>query len=347
MTADQATAEKLIDMIMNYSRAQLVRTAVELGIADRLAGGPRTSGELNEEIGGHPDALSRFLKACTAIGLLEEPEPERFALAPLGEFLRTDTHAGSAISKVALGAAGPGMYRMGEFFTEVVMTGKPVAKSAFGLDFYDYYAANTTEGTRFGDMMALMTHGCAEALATTFDFGPYRKIVDVGGGHGMLLSRILQAAPHTTGVVYDMPETVAGARRYLEEQGLADRAECVAGDFHSELPSGGDLYTIKTVLCDWDDEHVARILANLYRATTPGTDVLLIDWIMPADAYGNKDFLIGLYLGSFNMLAQSGGKIRNLAEWTRLIEGAGFEISDTLTLPDPPTHWDVLKLSRR
>jgi hypothetical protein len=340
-----ASPDKLAEMIMNYSRAQLIRAAVKLEVATRLSGGPRDSAELTEELGANHEALLRFLRACTAIELVREVGSRRFELGPLGEFLRPETPAGSALSTVALGAAGPGMYRIGAFFADVVMTGQPAAKAAFVLDFYDYYEANPTEGKHFGDMMALMTHGCAEGLVEHYDFTKYAQITDIGGSHGMLLSRILRAAPDARGAVYDLPEVLANAKTFLADEGLSDRVTLIPGNFHKEIPAGADLYTIKTVLCDWNDEHVAGILRNIRAAMKPGAKLLIIDWMLPDEAGQADDFLsVGLYLGSFNMLCQSGGKIRTADEWRALLDGAGLAIATTSSFPDPPTRWDLIEV---
>jgi hypothetical protein len=45
----------------------------------------------------------------------------------------------------------------------------------------------------------------ARDVVAAYDFTPYRTIVDVGGGRGILLAVILDSAPRATGILLDRP----------------------------------------------------------------------------------------------------------------------------------------------
>jgi spermidine synthase len=88
-----------------------------------------------------------------------------------------------------------------------------------------------------------------------YDFSKFRRIADVGGGEGGLLSAALEAAPIANGILFDQPRAVEAARRTLANRAVSERIEFVAGDFFEAVPTGAGLYVLKQILHDWDDQH--------------------------------------------------------------------------------------------
>jgi hypothetical protein len=107
------------------------------------------------------------------------------------------------------------------------------------------------------------------AILAAFDFSTLERIVDVGGGHGALLAGILAASPRAKGVLYDLPNVVAGADALRASQ-LAGRCEIVAGDFFESVPAGGEAYILSRIIHDWGDEAALKILGNCRRASLRG-----------------------------------------------------------------------------
>ena len=58
------------------------------------------------------------------------------------------------------------------------------------------------------------------AITDIYDFSGIGRLVDVGGGHGLLLATILRTHPTLRGVLFDRPEVVAGAAAVLAAGGL-------------------------------------------------------------------------------------------------------------------------------
>src|SRR5579871_5568833 len=85
-----AARARLREMITAFRVSDLVATAVEFRLADHLADGPKSSAELAQVCGAHPQTLHRVLRALTRIEILRQTQDGRFALAPLGDPLRSD-----------------------------------------------------------------------------------------------------------------------------------------------------------------------------------------------------------------------------------------------------------------
>ena len=99
---------------------------------------------------------------------------------------------------------------------------------------------------------------------------PCARLVDVGGGHGVLLEAILAAAPRCRACSSIGRRSSRAPGNGWRRTGLAGRCEFVAGDFFAAMPPGGDAYLLSRVIHDWDDERAVRILANCRRAMATG-----------------------------------------------------------------------------
>ena len=247
---------------MGISSTQALYVAAELGIADLLADGPRTSAALAGAADADPDALHRVLRLLASEGFFAETE-SGFALTPLGDLLREGVPGSQRGACLARGtvyyAATGGLLR-------AVREGGVAFEHAHGQSLFDYLGERPELGAAFqGSMVARSTQEAADVVAV-YDFSGYDRIVDVGGGTGVLLAAILRATPGLHGVLFDRPPVVEAAGRRLAESGLADRCETIGGDFFAELPSGGDAYLLSRVIHDWNDADALRILANCRRA---------------------------------------------------------------------------------
>ncbi|HKS98458.1 MAG TPA: methyltransferase [Rugosimonospora sp.] len=339
----------LLDVIMSHEKAAYVRAAAELRIADALAGGPLTSTELAARMGFDEPALTRFLRACAVADLVREEETGRFTLTATGALLRSDSPMHAAM----VSFAGPRMNRMYEQIGETVRSGEAATKVALGEDFLDYFeniSMRADEGVMFGKALAFLAATCGRRIASRFGVAKYPRIVDVGGGHGALLSAMLAGAPQSTGVLVDIPEVIERAREYVATQPAAGRVEFAPGNFFESVPAGGDLYTIKSVLLDWDDEHAARILSSIAAAAKPGTPLLVIDWHYPADptrdlAEGNL-FASRMRLIDFWLLLTAGGKVRSEAQFRGMLAAAGFTVDGVSRVDTGPVSWDVIEARR-
>lgn len=105
-----------------------------------------------------------------------------------------------------------------------------------------------------------------ETLFPAYDFSDRRLIVDVGGGHGALIAAVLEHAPETRGVLFDLPDLVVDAGPNLEAAGVTARCAVSGGSFFESVPNGGDAYLLKTIIHDWDDDDALTILRNIRTA---------------------------------------------------------------------------------
>jgi hypothetical protein len=314
----------LYRMATGHYVSSAVHVAAELGLADLLASGPRHHEDLARETGTHAPSLNRVLRLLAGAGVVTEEPDGRFALAPLGESLRSGV-PGSMRAVVRL-FASPRVRQAWSDLLHSVRTGEPAYDHVFGTDSFSYMAAHPEEAAVFDEAMAGFTRQIAEAAVEAYDFSRFRTIVDVGGGNGALLAAILRATPGSRGVVFEQPHAAERAREHLAGLGLADRSEAVGGDFFREVPAGGDAYLLKHVIHDWDDERARAILRNCRRAMADGATLLIVEGVYPPRVDQSPEGL-GAASNDVNMLVCTGGRARSEPEFRALLGAAGFTLT--------------------
>jgi hypothetical protein len=320
LSADAARA-RLREMITAFRVSDLVAVAAEFRLADHLAAGPLSSAELAGLCGADPNTLQRVLRALAHIEIVRQEEDGRFALAPLGEPLRSDV---------------PGsMYRMARLWgsdlfkltwmrlPHSVRTGQSAQEYLYGMRQFDFLATQPEVAEIFNDGMLAGTLAVGAAVVEAYDFSTCGTIVDVGGGSGALASTILRAYPGTHGIVFDLPFCRVGALEHLESAGVRDRCEFVGGDFFEAMPAGADAYLLKFILHDWEDEKCARILQSCRAAAKTGAKVLLVESVLPAEGEPITDAVFG----DITMIVHTGGRERTRAEYAELLQSAGFRLT--------------------
>jgi precorrin-6B methylase 2 len=172
--------------------------------------------------------------------------------------------------------ATPAQYLPWGYFIQGIKTGVPQATEALRSDIFDYYAHHPEEVAIFQKTMQASTAGVTAEIVRRLDTSKSLMAVDVGGATGSLIHSLMQINPKLQGIVYDRPENVPGAQTAATSLGLSERSTAVAGDFFESVPAG-DLYLLRFILHDWNDEDCIRILKNCRRAMMPGSRLVVIE----------------------------------------------------------------------
>ncbi|MBO0857482.1 MAG: methyltransferase [Chloracidobacterium sp.] len=302
--------------------------AAELGIADLLVDGPRSSAELAQATSTHPRSLYRLLRLLCSMGIFNEVQTDSFVQTPLSEFLRAGV-PGSMRSWLRM-VGQKNRYHTHAEALYSVKTGEPAFKRVTGMEFFDYMAAHPEEEEIFNQAMNDMGQGVAAAVAQSYDFSGVSKIIDVGGGHGTLIAVILRKFPQITGILFDLPHVAERARESIASAGLADRCEVVGGDFLKSVPTGCDAYLLRWIIHNWDHERAITILRNCRQAMGSSSRLLLIEMVLPK---GNE-FHQGKLLDYIMLTAQSGQE-RTEEEYASLLTEADLRLNKVAPTGSP------------
>ncbi|MBN1359642.1 MAG: hypothetical protein JW993_03570 [Sedimentisphaerales bacterium] len=316
MITTQSSQELSKRMIGGWM-TQAIYVAAELGVADRLAEGPRTAQELAEDAGAHSDALHRVLRALASVGIFTEDWEGRFSLTPLADCLRTD--GPDSLRSFGI-MAGAEFYRSWGNLLYSVRTGKPGFDDAFGAPFFAYMTEHPDRHAIYD--AAMMVHGIAETepMLDAYDFSVFQTVADIGGGNGRMLAALLQRYPSVEGILFDLPAVVDRAGATFADLDLSQRCRIVGGDFFASVPHA-DVYILRHIVHDWDDADAVSILSSCRQALNPGGRVLVVETVIPP----LDEPCFGKWLDLMMLIV--GGRERTEEQYRRLFYQADLRLS--------------------
>jgi hypothetical protein len=169
----------------------------------------------------HAASLYRLMRALAEVGVLTEDDGNRFALTATGQLLRSDVPGSFRAMAILLGRLWH--HTAWASLAHSVRTGESAFIKIYGVPHFEWLQTNSEEGAIFNEAMTSLTGVAADAVTEAYDFSGLAKIADVGGGHGLFISKILKANPDMTGIVFDLPHVAEGARKLLGGVGLSAR----------------------------------------------------------------------------------------------------------------------------
>lgn len=319
--AEEIELRRLLELMAGKWASQAIYVAAELGIADLMKDDARATDEIAKILGVRQDTVFRLLRALAGIGLLSSRPDGRFALTPSGSYLRTDW-PGSVRGWARLLGHEVTWRPAGELAYSV-RTGQPAFNRIFGMAAFDYLAANGEAAAIFNDAMTSISSIDAMSVIEAYDFSGIHTLVDVGGGHGLLLATILKGNVHMRGILLELPHAIEGAAALMRSHGVGERCAVIEGNFFCAVPEGGDAYILKSILHDWEDEQTVQILCKCRRAMRAKAKLLLVErLLLPGDEPDLGKFI------DLEMLAMTeGGRERTETEFQNLLARSGFELT--------------------
>jgi hypothetical protein len=299
--------------------AGAVSCLAQLGIPDLVEAGPKSAEELAREIGADPQALYRLMRATACVGVLAEGTDGKFSETPMSAVLRSNGNP--SLRGPAIMGSREWVARGWSRLEYCVRTGKQALEQVYGMPIFDYFAQHPEEAQIFNDSMTGYSTIDSPAVAAAYAFDGIHSVVDVGGGHGLLLATILKKNPRLKGTLYDMPQVVSGAANGPLKP-LMDRCTLASGDMFSSVPAGADAYIMKHIIHDWADDLCVKILKGCRKGVNPGGKLLVVDTVIqPGNEYFPGKFL------DLQMLIFPGGRERSEKQFRELFAASGWKLS--------------------
>ncbi|HEV2343413.1 MAG TPA: methyltransferase, partial [Actinocrinis sp.] len=323
--------------------AQACYAVAKLGVPDALADGPSTVDALAEKVGADRHALHRTLRALAAAGLFREIAAGTFELTATGRLLGSETRGSSRLAAIMFGE------EVHEAFGEILhtlRTGRPAFEKIHGEPFYDYLRDRPQAAAMFATAMG---SAAVPIVFARCDLGRPRAVVDIGGGDGGLLARMLSRHREARGVLVELPDAIERARARLASSGHADRIEFAAASFFDSgaIPSGADVYTLSRVLHNWNDDAAVQILRRVREAAPPHARLFVFEYLIEdpdeaSDATTGADGAdgAGSALNAIDLLSlvMLEGYERSAHQYRALLAQAGFEVRAVHAPPLPATR---------
>lgn len=314
----------LLTLAVGYQKSQTLFTFVELGIPDILSNKKWTAKDVAELVGINPLATERFLNACVAVGLLEK-DHDFYANTEFTEkFLtrKSEYYLGGQMRRYQKRS-----YPQWADLTEHLR---------------DWNYGETVEQTpetddQGAEAMAeqhnlALLHGAA--LAEIFDFSGYRNLLDLGGGTGAMSIALCEKLPHLSATVFDLPENVARAEKFIAQSGLQKRIRCIGGDLtKDDLPNNFDVALLANLLAVFDAETNKKLFERIYEKLPGGGGACLISgWILDESRLAPE---ISVLFCLEDICWNAPDVERNFAVYQNWLEEAGFQNIEEKTYFEP------------
>jgi SAM-dependent methyltransferase len=310
----------LWDFTAGMQRTKLAGALVTSGLADALGTRTRDAREVAAELGLSEEVTLRVLGAAAASRLVHLDRDGRVRLARLGAPLRRE-HPRSMSAWVAYQAAPANTAAHGELEGQLREGAQPSGhRRAFGDSIWEYFGEHPEESARFGEAMRQLTAIDIGALARAYPWPREGVICDVGGGIGTLLAAILERCEGARGILVDASEVLVEADGFLRSRGVDGRVQRQPGDLFGEIDAHADVYVLKWILHDWNDEACREILRRV-RATMPaGSRIVTIDQHLERNRPSPISSLADLLM----LVECEGGRERSPREVHSLMGDAGL-----------------------
>lgn len=318
---------KIMHLLSGAHVSGAISCVAQLGIADILEAGPKSAEELASELKADATALYRLMRATASVGVFAEGPDGKFSQTPASAVLRSN--ANPSLRALAIMYGHEWHIRGWEQIEYCVKTGKTAVEKVYGMPIFEYFKQHAKEAQVFNNAMTSFSMMDSPAVVDAYSFEGIRSIVDVAGGHGLLLAKILERHPGMRGTLYDLPEVMEGAKNGPLKN-LMDRCTLQSGDMFSAMPAGVDAYIMKHIIHDWADEQCVSILKACRKSVNADGKLLVVDSVIQP---GN-DFAPGKFL-DLQMLIVAGGRERTEEQFRALFVASGWKLNRVIPMATP------------
>jgi predicted transcriptional regulator len=315
--------DKTMDIIFGRWKSQILYTGVKIGIFDYLTTNPKEIDQISQDLNLDKTMTYRILRSLASLGFLKEDmNGHKFSITTLGELLKKD-HP-QTLQGVLLLEEGPEHYQIWKHLPRMIKDGQQNAfLSEYGTNIFEYAAKNSEYSKVFNDAMssysAMHTTMVLEAL-NDYDFSSVKHICEIGGGQGHLSSYLHSKYNHLTGTILELEPIVNNQdSSWPHKMGLQERCKYIKGNMFEQVPSS-DLYMMKMILHDWNDDECIRILSNIHKSAHDRSRVFIIEHIVPDATTPHFSKLFDIH-----MMCATTGRERTIEEYQSILTQSGWK----------------------
>jgi SAM-dependent methyltransferase len=254
----------LADWFLGPVKMGLLQAAIELRLPD-LLWETGSLAELTARLNAHQDNLERLLDGLTAMELIEKKGPGQYANTRMSDmYLRTSrsTYLGEMVQNLARM-----QHSNMDALPELVLSGPPEIdpnKKVASEEHWKASARHLAAYHRAG--AAAWATGMVEQLP---EFPNLRRMLDLGGGPGLIGMSMVARHPSMQGVLCDLPAMVSVAREEAQAMGLSQRMSFIEGDYN-QVDIGRDYDLIWASHNLYFAKDLPAFVAKLHQSLSPG-----------------------------------------------------------------------------
>ena len=318
---------RLAGIAGGYAEARILQTAVGLGVFDAVGpAGDADAASVAAAVGADTRATGLLLDALSAMRLLDRVG-SRYRLNDLSANYLTRASATDFSGMVRFDALSWDVWGKLE---EAVRTGRPARTP-------DMYQDDDAETGIFINAMdsLVRARGDAEITASALDLGGAQRLLDIGPGPATYPIALCRRNPGLRATLYDLPGTLRITERYVRASGVADRIECVAGDYRTDgVPGGYDAVFLSNIIHGENEATNEALIGKLSQSLVSGGRLIIKDHILEG-SHAEAD--TGAVFSLLMLLTTDGGRCYGLDEIKGWFGRAGLTDGGRVELPPPLT----------
>ncbi|MCB1665044.1 MAG: hypothetical protein KDI28_04655 [Pseudomonadales bacterium] len=322
---------RLLQIGSAFWLSRALHAATVLALADHLDEETLSANALATRAGVAVDPLNRLMRMLAANGVFEEMEQGRYRNNRVSACLRRDA-PGSVRDMVLLHNSDEMSMPWYQGLLPGLRDNRVPFEVVHGSELFAYLDQHPAFDQAFAVAMDQVEALLGDSFATDFDWGRFRRVIDIGGSRGSKAIAILKRWPHLSALVFDraqMVETLSLAP--VADPALSARISWQGGDMFESVPEARDaqdVMLLSAVLHGLSDEDALRCLLRVAQGVgSSGARVLVMEMVVPAC---RADAAVTGF--DMQMLVGSRGKERTLAQWRALFACAGFALEEQVPL---------------
>ena len=320
-----STSDDIFALIDSYAISAALGTAMETGLFWLLAEHPRDAQSIAQELDIPLNRCRYWLQLLCSYDLLELTD-KGYRPSTIAQTTILDAYSQDTWSFLAREAH--------ERFPAVLDLSVHIhdhgsvweTKGLTPPDYLFNMQKSAERARQFTRMLYEIHLPLASALADSLDMQGVARMLDLGGGSGVMSLALLRQHPQLNAVVFDIPNVCVAGREIASENAMEDRISYMAGDFlRDKLPQGVDL----VLECDVGP-YTEQIFQKIRSVLNPGGRLVIVDKFAPTKEGAHPTRLHWAFLGSLENPARTGTTV---SEVENLLAQTGYELISTGTLP--------------
>ncbi|MDA3953899.1 MAG: methyltransferase [Bacteroidales bacterium] len=309
----------IIEMVQGFYVTKAIGVAAELNLAGHLKESEKSISELAILCNSHEESLYRLMRMLSSQRIFIEKKNRIFKNNRLSNTLLDQQNS---MRHMVIHQVNGINWKMFEELDYTVKTGKNAAQKVLGMDIFEYLENNPDKNELYNQAMTNSSLMLSYAILSEYNFGKINTIIDIGGGQGILLAMILHKYKSVKGKIFDLPHVVEGAKKIAEQYNVTDRLETIPGNFFKNIPKGGDMYFLKSIIHNLSDNQCIHLLKDIKEVLPENGKILIFEPIIETN---NRYSFAKLY--DIQMLvSRSGGKERTRNEFKNIINESGLKL---------------------
>ncbi|WP_231604045.1 methyltransferase [Brenneria goodwinii] len=328
MMVNNSGIKKVMEIMIMPLAAKALYVAAEIGIADKITPSGTDISSLAKQCDCNEKNLFDLIKVLTIFGFFKIESNGAIMNTEMSQLLLSDQEQ-SMRNYCRL--FGNEYYRGFDGLMHTCMTGESGFLHVFGENLYSYLSKSNQRSEVYDLAMRDLSRPVGALLAKEYEglFNTVNKVIDIGGGSGIILTEIIKRNSHVIGCLFDREDVCTRSENSWKSlpADVKSRLKVTAGSFFDDIPAGYDVYLIKNILHNWNDESCLSILKEVKRAISESENkstVLVIEPLLDENELSPKLLFNALFQ---SVICQDGTRHRTLEKINELAAMSGLHMA--------------------